>query len=76
MAEKMPSSVKGRAPDEVEDALVFVGLQPVRGDQSPVISSVISGSSMGVPSVSARPHTTGRGAGKGQGPWAKKKAEH
>ncbi len=34
MAEKMPSSVKRRlAADEIEDALVFVGFQPVRGDE-------------------------------------------
>ena len=34
MAEKMPSSVKRRlAADQLEDALVFVGLQPVGGDE-------------------------------------------
>ena len=34
IAEKMPSSVSvGSRPISVEDALVFVGLQPVRGDE-------------------------------------------
>ena len=34
IAEKMPSSVKlGVAADQLEDALVLVGLEPVLGDQ-------------------------------------------
>ena len=40
IAEKMPSSVKRRlAADQIEDALIFVGLQPMRGDEFGVIGT-------------------------------------
>jgi hypothetical protein len=65
---------RGRAPDDVEDALVLVGLEPVRGDQVPGDLGLGDlGCGHGGPLCLRGPHTTGRGAGKERGRRPKKR---